>query len=281
MLGIDLSRELQLDYEVYGIDIIHGPRATVRGFQEADITDRNSISSVIKKIRPGIVIHAAAWKDVDDCEFDKKKAYAINAEAVKNVAQASKEIGATLVYISTDFVFNGKKKNPYKETDRADPISIYGASKLKGEKAVKKILKRYFIIRTSWLYGKYGKNFVDTIISNARTEKILKVADDQVGSPTYTKDLAKAIRMLLKDSVQPSYGIYHITNSGSVSWYEYAKEILKLSKSGTKVRAISSDELDRPARRPGMSILDNSKFVKLTGYKMRSWKRALKEYLER
>jgi dTDP-4-dehydrorhamnose reductase len=248
---------------------------------------------VIKKARPDIVIHAAAMTDVDGCELDSKKAYKINAEGAKNVALACRSAGAALIYISTDFVFDGKKKSAYKETDKTNPLSIYGDSKLKGELAVKKALKRYFILRTSWLYGRNGKNFVDTIITKAKSEKLLKVVDDQVGSPTYTKDLAKAIHALLQ-RIQPrpghpaglyrpglgiGFGVYHVSNSGAVSWFNYAREILKLAGSGTKVIPISSKELARPANRPAMSVLDNTKFVKLTGYKMRSWQKALKDYV--
>ncbi|MDD5136424.1 MAG: sugar nucleotide-binding protein, partial [Candidatus Omnitrophica bacterium] len=160
--------------------------------------------------------------------------------------------------------------------------------KLESEEAVKKVLKDYFILRTSWLYGKNGKNFVDAILDKAKKETLLKVVDDQVGSPTYTKDFAKAIHVLLDRAVARSpgrqvtgSGIYHVSNSGSVSWYEYAKEILRLSGSDTKILAISSEELGRPAKRPAMSVLDNSKFTAFTGYKMRPWTAALNEYLSK
>jgi dTDP-4-dehydrorhamnose reductase len=138
-------------------------------------------------------------------------------------------------------------------------------------------VKKHFILRTSWLYGKHGKNFVDTIINKAKTEKVLRVVDDQIGSPTYTRDLARAIHSILNKSTD--YGTYHVSGSGSTSWCDYAKEILKLAGSRTKVLPISSKELDRPAKRPKMSVLDNSKFFKFTGYKMRDWREALKEYV--
>ena len=298
MLGVDLSQELYHDYEVFGADVVRRSSFAIRGFYKLDITKKQNVSVLIKNLNPGIIIHAAAWTDVDGCELDPKRAYRINGEGTKNVAYACKAIGATLIYISTDFVFDGKRKSPYKETDKTNPLSIYADSKLKGEAAVKKILKKYFILRTSWLYGKQGKNFVDTILKIAKKEKVLKVVDDQVGSPTYAKDLAKAIRALIsviarseailrhcesakrpKQSQKMEYGVYHVSNSGSVSWYDYAKEILKLAKSQTKVVPISSKELNRPAKRPKMSVLDNSKFVKFTGYKMRNWQEALKEYV--
>ncbi|MDD5428963.1 MAG: dTDP-4-dehydrorhamnose reductase, partial [Candidatus Omnitrophica bacterium] len=232
-----------------------------------------------------IVIHAAAWTDVDGCERDREKAYRINASGTENVAVACKNAGAVLIYISTDFVFDGKKKEPYTEEDKTDPLNIYAASKLAGEEAVRKNLKEYFILRTSWLYGAGGKNFVDTIIAKAGTEKELKVVRDQAGSPTYTKDLACAIHRLadkiFRDRRQPTaaFGTYHVSNSGSVSWYDYACEILRLAGLDTKVKAITSAELARPAKRPAMSVLDNSKFASFTGYAMRDWKIALKEYI--
>lgn len=295
MLGADLSQELYHDYKVFGADIIRRASFATCGFYKLDVTKKQNVSAVIKNLNPDIVIHTAAWTDVDGCEFDEKKARRINADGAKNVACACKAIGAVLIHISTDFVFDGRRKGPYKEADRTNPLSVYADSKLKGELAVKKNLKKYFILRTGWLYGKYGKNFVDTILKNARKGQALRVVDDQVGSPTYTKDLAKAIHVLIdrvqgpgshghKVTMPPGhkvtcYGIYHISNSGAVSWFDYAKEILKLTKSHTKVLPVSSEELNRPARRPKMSVLDNSKFIEFTGYRMRSWQEALKAYV--
>ena len=267
MLGEALTLELKKANEVSGIDI-----------GECDITDRDKTVEVLSGAKPDIVIHAAAWTDVDGCELDSEKAYRVNSDGTENVALACKACGAVLIYISTDFVFDGKKKAPYKESDRPNPLSVYADSKLKGEDAVKRILERYFILRTSWLYGSHGKNFVDTILARAKPEGVLKVVDDQTGSPTYTKDLAGAIYMLLK-KIFGGYGTYHITNSGHVSWYGYAREILRLAKSTAKVVPISSDELNRPARRPAMSILDNTKFIRFTGFKMRHWREALGDYL--
>ena len=305
MLGTDLCRELGGDYEVYGIDnrsraglnLPYNSAPAEQRYYKCDITDEAETLRVFTETKPDFVIHTAAWTDVDGCELGKDKAYKINSEGTENVALGCKETGATLIYISTDFVFDGKKRSPYKETDRTNPLSIYAESKLLGENAIDRILTGYFIVRTGWLYGKNGKNFVDTIIAKAGTEKELKVVDDQVGSPTYTVDLAKAIRRLLKSAREKLVnrgragfnlpynklpevcGIYHISNSGSVSWYEYAKTILKLTGSTMKVVPITSEELNRPANRPAMSVLDNSKFIKLTGYKMRNWKEALKDYI--
>ena len=297
MLGVDLCQELKKDYKVCGVDLTYDLPLTTYDFIKCDITKKQNVLDVVKKVRPDIVIHTAAMTDVDGCELDPKKAYKINSDGTRNIALACKATGATLIYISTDFVFDGKKRTPYKETDSAKPLGVYADSKLKGEEAVRKILKKYFILRASWLYGKHGTNFVDTVLAKSKKEKILKVVDDQVGSPTYTKDLARAIHVLLDNvfvqytaySVQrkstqyaqrsTQYGTYHISNSGSVSWFEYAKEILRLTGLKAKVLPISSEELGRPARRPAMSVLDSSKFFKSTGYRMRNWRAALKEYM--
>lgn len=287
MLGTDLCQELAKDYHIIGADLVDGPRSTVRRFYNIDITDSKRISEVFDRTEPDIVVHSAAWTDVDGCELDEKRAYRVNSLGAKNVALACKRSGCLLIYISTDFVFDGRKRHAYKETDRAKPLSVYGDSKLAGEKFIKSLLKRYLILRTSWLYGRHGKNFVDTILAKGKTEKLLKVVDDQVGCPTYTGDLSRAIHVLLdriagsRWPIAHSAGVYHISNAGKVSWYEYAKEILRLGNSSARVVPISSEELARPARRPVMSVLDNSKFVKLTGCRLRPWKDALKEYIEK
>lgn len=285
MLGIDLWQELHRDYDVVGADIVRDPRSAIRRFYKVDITSREDTIRVIGKIKPDVVVHAAAYTDVDGCERDPEKAYKVNSAGTRNAALACRKTAALLVYISTDFIFNGKKKRPYKENDKPAPLSVYGDSKLKGEEAVESVVKNYFILRTSWLYGKYGKNFVDTIIAKGREGNALRVVDDQAGCPTYTKDLAKAIHVLLDKFFTPhalrptQYGIYHVSNSGAVSWFAYAKEILRLAGIKTKVLPISSKELNRPAKRPAMSILDNFKFVEFTGYRMRNWRRALKSYV--
>jgi len=282
MLGRDLCRELRKDYVVEGTDIASPEPRTVK-FYQSDITDPKNIGAVIALARPNFVIHTAAWTDVDGCEGDKAKAFLVNADGAKNVALACKAVGAALIYISTDFVFDGKKVSPYKETDKVSPLSVYGDSKLNGEEFVRQALKEHFILRTSWLYGANGKNFVDTIIAKSSTEKALKVVRDQTGSPTYTKDLSAAIHRLLDRAARPgraAYGIYHVSNSGKVSWFDYAGAIVKLVGHKAKVLPISSAELDRPAARPAMSVLDNSKFLKYTGYRMRGWKAALKDYIE-
>ncbi|MCK4325482.1 dTDP-4-dehydrorhamnose reductase, partial [bacterium] len=212
-------------------------------------------------------------------------AYEINAVGSRNVALACQKCGTAGVYMSTDFVFNGKKVQPYIEQDEPHPLNIYGKSKLEGEGYFSSLLDRCFIVRSSWLFGQFGKNFVDTILKLAgkgkekekEKEKELKVVNDQVGSPTYSKDLAKAIGNLIKTS---SYGIFHISNRGSCSWYEFALTILKYAGiQDVTVQPITSDELNRQAKRPKMSILDNTRYVQTAGKPLRPWPDALEDYL--
>jgi dTDP-4-dehydrorhamnose reductase len=246
-----------------------------------DITNLDSVTSVIKRIRPDAIIHTAAYTDVDECELNLNKAYLINREGTNNVAKACKDTGAFLIYISTDFIFNGKKRMPYTEDDKPNPINEYGKSKLQGEERVKKLLEQYLIIRTSWLFGENGKNFVDTIIDKAKSGKSLKVVNDQKGSPTYSADLADAITELLLTTYNLQLTALHITNSGNCTWHEFAKEIIRIKAiKDVKIEPIVSDKTERAANRPKMSILDNTAYIKITGKALPSWQDALARYLK-
>lgn len=273
---MDLCSELSRDYEVIGIDIINSQS----GFIKCDIADKDKTIKSIVDAKPDLIIHAAAWTDVDGCESDPPKAEEINSIGTKNVTDSASRLDIPCVYISTDFVFDGNKTSPYKEEDVPSPINVYGRSKFMGEKSIKS-LKEYIILRTSWLFGMHGKNFVDTIIKKAKKENSLKVVSDQLGTPTYAKDLAKAISKMLQIFRQKkAYGIYHISNKGVVSWFDYAKEILKLSGfSNIEIKPIKSDELSRPAKRPAFSVLDNAKFENTFGFVMRNWQDALKDFI--
>jgi dTDP-4-dehydrorhamnose reductase len=267
-LGSELVSLLSKDYEVYGF-----------GHTELDITDVNGVTRIISKIIPDIVIHCAAFTNVDGCESDIGTAFDINTIGTANVAIASQKNKSAMVYISTDYVFDGKKSSPYMESDVPNPISIYGISKYAGELIVKQFLHKFFIVRTSWLYGKKGKNFVNTILNLAKNKKKLKIVNDQIGSPTYTQDLAKAISILISTNY---YGIYHITNSGECSWYEFAKKILEYAEiKDIKVTPISTEELNRPAPRPKYSVLKNFNLEKRKIYKMRNWELALKDFFRK
>ena len=285
MLGTDLCLNFLKKYDVCGADLA-GPKIKERcpaqvKFYKLDITDRLGTIKLINDIKPAIVVHAAAYTDVDGCEKDKSAAFNVNADGAGNVALGCKKINATLFYISTDFVFDGKKTEPYTEDDDTNPINIYGESKLAGERLVVQNAGSHVIVRTSWLFGKCGKNFVDTIIGLAKTRKEIKVVDDQIGSPTYTADLAKAIFKLAEITMaKPVKDIYHISNNGKVSWYEYTRRILEYAHiADVKVTPITSEELDRPAKRHKMSALNNSRYQKTTHDKMRDYNEALQEYL--
>lgn len=264
-LGSELVDLLSKDNEIYGF-----------AHKELDITDKNRVIDIISKIVPDIIIHCAAFTNVDGCETNTNIAFDVNIIGTGNVAIASKKNKSTMVYISTDYIFDGKKNSPYLESDIPNPISIYGISKYGGELVVKHFLGKFFIVRTSWLYGKRRKNFVNTILDIAKNKKELKVVNDQVGSPTYVPDLAKAISALISTKY---YGTYHITNSGECSWYEFAKKILKYAGiKNVKVTPISTEELNKPASRPKYSVLKNLNLEKKKIYKMRNWELALRDF---
>jgi len=267
-LGSELVDLLSKENEVHGF-----------GHKELDITDRNLVINTVSKIVPDIVIHCAAFVDADGCESNIKTAFDVNTIGSGNVTIASKKNKSTMVYISTDYVFDGKKTSPYLESDIPNPISIYGISKYAGELIVKNLLNNFFIVRTAWLFRKKGKNFVNTILRLAKDKKELRVVNDQVGSPTYISDLAKAISALISTNY---YGIYHITNSGECSWYEFTKKILEYAKiKNVKVTPILTKELNRSAPRPKYSVLANFNLEKKKIYKMRSWELTLKDFFKK
>jgi dTDP-4-dehydrorhamnose reductase len=269
MLGRDLMGILNaslLDDEVIGWDI-----------EEIDIRKEDESVTKIETLRPEIVIHVAAYTDVDGCESDKEKAFAVNAEGTRHVALAASTCRAKMVYLSTDYVFDGEKREPYLESDPPRPLNVYGHSKLKGEQYVQEGVKDFLIIRTQWLYGPFGKNFVDSILRQAGEKKTLSIVNDQTGSPTYTVDVAKAISGLIQFNAR---GIFHVVNSDLCTWYTFGQAILNLSGvSQVRVIPISSKELDRPAARPFYSVLSCRKLKKETGLTMRPWSEALKDYL--
>ncbi|MFH1338466.1 MAG: dTDP-4-dehydrorhamnose reductase [Candidatus Omnitrophota bacterium] len=281
MLGSKLCEALADEYEAFGLDLLKPQLSTLnpQHFIQCDITDKDKVAASINKVKPDLIIHAAAYTDVDGCELNPEKAFAVNAKGTENIAQAAKESDAALFYISTDYVFDGKKDKPYTEADAPNPINIYGKSKLEGEKAVRSLLDKYFILRTSWLFGPGGKNFVTTILNKAGESRELRVVDDQIGSPTYTLDLADAVKNLLSMLAANLYGIYHITNGGGCSWCEFAKKIVLLSNLKTQILPITSEESNRPAPRPKMSLLDNSKLIVTFKLRLRPWQEALRDFM--
>jgi dTDP-4-dehydrorhamnose reductase len=269
MLGRDLMGILPSSLpkdEIFGWDI-----------EEIDIREEKNTLFKIEKLRPDIVINLAAYTDVDGCESDEEKAFAINAEGAKHAALAALKCRAKMVYLSTDYVFDGNKREPYLETDAPHPLNVYGRSKLKGEQYVQELLESALIIRTQWLYGKYGKNFVSSILRRASERRVLSIVNDQIGSPTYTLDLAKAIVVLIEYDAR---GVYHVANSDLCTWYTFGQAILKLwGMNKVRVIPISSKELGRPAIRPSYSVLNCQKLKKETGLTLRPWSEALKDYL--
>jgi len=266
MLGQDLVPLLSSTYEVIARDI-----------EDFDITDAQRVKEEILRLKPQVVINAAAYTDVDGCESKQELAFAVNAAGAGNIAQACTLVKAKMIHLSTDYVFDGSSSRPYQEDDAPNPLNIYGLSKWQGEIRIQNSSAPYLIIRTQWLYGAHGKNFVDTIIKAAEKEKELRVVDDQKGSPTYTKDLSWAIKELLEKDGQ---GIFHVANSEACTWFEFAREILREMKfNQVHLIPIRSSELTRPAKRPANSVLNCQKFERLTGKRLRPWKDALKDYL--
>jgi dTDP-4-dehydrorhamnose reductase len=268
MLGSDLLLKLKIEHEVVGLDK-----------EEIDIVSANECQEAIKKIEPDIVINAAAYTNVDGCETAKDECFAVNAEALKNIADACRDKNIHIIHFSTDYVFDGTAKQPYQEDHQCNPINTYGASKMAGERYLRSLSDNYLLIRTSWLYGVKGKNFVQTILEKVKTAKRLTVVDDQIGSPTYTKDLAAAVDLLI---MQNAKGIFHITNRGSCSWYQFTLKILQEAGiHDVDVTPIKSDQLQRPAKRPAYSVLSMHKFIQATGKTMQPWQLGLQDYLKK
>lgn len=242
-----------------------------------DITDRDSVCDFILSSKPDIVINSAAYTDVDGCESNPDLAYSVNGEGVKNLALACRKADCPLVHISTDYVFNGVNDRPWVENDEIGPISVYGKSKLKGEEYIQEILDKYFIVRTAWLYGINGRNFPKTMLELAENHPQITVVYDEVGTPTYTPDLAYGISQLIESE---KYGIYHLTNSGSCSWCEFARYIFKIADVDVEVVPVTASEFARPAPRPSYSVLENRNWIENGFEPLRDYKEAIKEYIE-
>ncbi len=266
MLGSILAEKLKTaGHEVIGADL-----------PEYDLTDKKSMAKLFNLNSFDFIYNCAAFTNVDLCETEKEKAYAVNSKLVENLVEQTKQI--PLLHISTDYVFDGKNSKPYQVNDKLNPDSEYGKSKAQGELVLKAGgHQKYFIVRTAWLYGPNGKNFVETIIDLAAKKPELKVVDDQRGAPTYTHDLAEALVDFL--NIQ-DYGVYHYTNSGETTWYNFTLEIFKLLGIKTKVIPCTTAEFPRPARRPAYSVLDLSKTEQVLGKKTPTWQDGLKRYLE-
>lgn len=242
-----------------------------------DITDKDKVIEFIRENNPDIVINSAAYTDVDGCEENQDIAYAVNGDGVENLALGCREVDCPLVHVSTDYVFDGTARDPITEDGKIGPISVYGKSKLKGEEAIQKILDKFFIVRTAWLYGINGGNFPKTMLELAKNHSEITVVYDEVGTPTYTPDLAYAISQLIDTDY---YGIYHITNSGHCSWCEFARYIFEVAGSDVNVIPVTASEFARPAPRPHYSVLENKRWIDNGFEPLRHYKDAVKEYIE-
>jgi dTDP-4-dehydrorhamnose reductase len=265
MLGRDLVDIFSSTHEVTAWDL-----------PEIDITRAEETRGKVAAFRPQVIVNCAAYTDVDGCESREDLAFAVNAEGVRNLGAAARQAKARLVHLSTDYVFDGASGKPYAPDDPPSPLNVYGRSKLQGENLLKDSGADHLIVRTAWLYGPRGRNFVEAILRQAEAGKDLKVVDDQRGSPTFTRDLSRAIRDLLEAGAG---GVFHATNSGSCTWYDFAREILnQRALKNVKVEPIPSERLGRPASRPAFSVLDCSAYERLCGKKMRPWEDGLRDY---
>lgn len=280
LIGADgqLGTDIDSYFKGKGIELIG-----LIGLKDIDVCDYRMSANILKRINPDLVINTAAFHDVDLCEDEALSAFKVNVIGVKNLAIICREINIPLMHFSTDYIFDGKKKEPYVEDDCARPISLYGISKLAGEQVIRYMLEKYYIIRLSGLYGYTGCvgkgniNFVELMIKLAKKEKTIKVVNDQILTPTSTRDVAEKLYELIRTG---NYGIYHMTNTGDCSWYEFACEIFKLIKLSTSVLPITTEEFGAKARRPKYSVLDNVNLRNIGLKDLRNWKEALKDYIE-
>lgn len=260
------------DYELLRTDAIDSIDAAIKAL---DITDENAVTAYINDKKPDIIINCAAMTAVDLCEKEQEKAYQINALGPKNIAIAAEQIKAKLIHVSTDYVFDGNSDRPYTEESATNPISAYGKTKQAGDEFVREYCKKYFILRTAWVYGE-GKNFVKTMLRLAENNSKIRVVSDQYGTPTSALELARVIIFLMETE---SYGSYHATCEGSTNWYEFTLEILKTAGISAEVEAIPTSEYPTPAKRPMYSILDNKGLRERHGYRMKNWEDAFHEFM--
>lgn len=245
--------------------------------KDLDITDQSQVDAIMAKERPDVVVNCAAYTNVDGCEKEKDSAFKVNAIGAMNLAIACEKYQAKLCQISTDYVFDGSGRIPYSEYDHCVPTSVYGATKRLGEEYTKEFCSRYFIVRTSWLYGKNGKNFVKTVLRMMKEKKTMHVVNDQFGNPTYANDLAHHI---LKIILTEQYGIYHCSGKGICSWYEFAKKIVELAGVTGEIYPCTSEEYPTPTKRPAFSALDHVMLRCSVGDEMRHWEDALKAFFQ-
>ncbi|WP_071393489.1 dTDP-4-dehydrorhamnose reductase [Bacillus tuaregi] len=266
-LGHDVVKELEKKgHTAHGADR-----------NEFDLTSEADVKGYVQKLKPDAIIHCAAYTNVDQAEADHETAYNVNALGTKYLAQAAQDAKAKMAYVSTDYVFDGSGTEPYEVDEPTKPLGVYGETKLAGETFLKESLEQYFIVRTAWVYGINGNNFVKTMLRLGKERGEVGVVADQVGSPTYTVDLAK----LLVEMVETEkYGTYHATNSGICSWYEFAVEIFKQAGLDVKTNPLTTEEFPRPAARPKYSVLSKKRLEEQGFTPLRDWKEALSAYMD-
>jgi dTDP-4-dehydrorhamnose reductase len=266
-LGYDVVKKLKEEnIEHYG--------ATRENF---DLTNEKETKEFILDYAPDVIVHCAAYTDVDQAEVERDLCYQINVEGTRYLAEKAKELDAKMLYISTDYVFDGKSDKPYELTDQPNPLNYYGETKYQGEQLIQKELDKFFIVRTSWLFGEHGDNFVKTMLKLGKKRDEISVVADQYGSPTYTGDLAELIVEMIKSD---KYGIYHATNEGFCSWYEFAKEIFKSADMDIEVKPVSSDEFETIAERPNNSRLSTQSLTNNGYYSLDNFNESIVKYLE-
>ncbi|WML54768.1 dTDP-4-dehydrorhamnose reductase [Neobacillus sp. PS3-12] len=266
-LGQDVMKQLQAqNHEAFGTDR-----------DDLDITNEADVLKFISDVKPDVILHCAAYTNVDAAEADRETAYQVNAVGTENMAKAAKAVDAKILYISTDYVFDGTATEPYEVEQPTKPLGVYGETKFAGEEFLKKHVEKYFIVRTAWVFGIGGNNFVKTMIRLGEERGEVGVVHDQVGSPTYTVDLASFMLELMKTD---KFGTYHATNGGVCSWYEFAVEVFKQAgMSQVKVSPLTTDQFPRPAKRPAYSVLSKQKMEEAGFTPLRDWKEALAAYL--
>ncbi|WP_455819001.1 dTDP-4-dehydrorhamnose reductase [Clostridium butyricum] len=278
-LGNELKDIIKKGYSEIGkvSECINNSQVFDFDVDKLDITDLNSVKNVLNTIKPDVVINCAAATNVDGCESDEDFAFKVNALGPRNLAIVCEEIGARLVQVSTDYVFSGVGEKPLTEYDLTAPYSVYGKTKLLGENYVREFCSKYYIVRTAWLYGYVGHNFVYTMRRLGKEKDSINVVNDQIGNPTHANDLAYHILKLIETD---EYGIYHCTGKGECSWYDFAKMIIELSGEECIVNPCTSEEYKTPAKRPEYSSLDNMMLRNTVGDEMRNWQDAIKSFIE-
>ena len=249
-----------------------------------DITDKKAVKLFFKEKNFDYCFNFAAYTNVNQAETDKKACFNVNVKGVANLAKAAKKNDFTLVHISTDYVFDGKKNTAYMEHDKPNPLNVYGASKLMGEDIIRQYLKKHLIVRTSWLYSKFNRNFVKTVLELSKTQKKLKLVNDQTGTPTYAPDLIQflwfMIQTIEENPKKNYFGTYHFSNQGKATWYEFGQKILSLAGIDKKIKPINSARFESHVVRPAYSVLSKKKIKQLFDYKPRKWEDALKDFFE-